>query len=547
MSKVPVESSSTEVLEANYKDCLPSCVVTRAMQNKEELRDPSSTKQPAVYKFDLSKTFLHDLLGPTGTPSSETTRASMIQAQHQDPDIQPLFQKALNVEEADKVASCYMKRDGVLIRKWRSPLCQSNDQEAIVHQILVPRELRPHVLELAHDNPMAGHLGVRKTKARIFEHFWWPSAAKDIADYVRTCRTCQVVGKPNQKPPRAPLRPIPVMTEPFSEVLVDVVGPLCKTSKGHEYCLTIMDTSTRFVEAVPLQRATSQAITEALLKFFTLFGLPLVRRMDQGSNLTAQVLRQTLEQLGVQQIFGCAYRPQSQGAIKRFHQTLKSMIKTYVFEHKKDWDTGLQFLMYAARSSVQESLGFSPNELVFAHPIRGPLRLLKDLCMKRDKFENVLSYVSKMRTRLREAVSIAHETLRETQRKMKDRYDVDTVQRDFSPGDQVMVLLPTQTDPLHVTLAGPYVIVKKVDDLNYVVSTPDRRKRTQYCHVNMIKRYYPRSQLGTVSDKSTRNGLATLLFLPNSLQPQTQTANCSDTDGAKHDVTTVVNAELQRM
>ena len=65
------------------------------------------------------------------------------------------------------------------------------------------------------------------------------------------------------------------MTEPFSEVLVDVVGPLCRTSKGHEYCLTIMDTSTRFVEAVPLRRATSQAITEALLKFFTLFGLPV--------------------------------------------------------------------------------------------------------------------------------------------------------------------------------------------------------------------------------------------------------------------------------
>ena len=37
VSKVPVESSSTEVLEADYEDCLPSCVVARAMQNKEEL------------------------------------------------------------------------------------------------------------------------------------------------------------------------------------------------------------------------------------------------------------------------------------------------------------------------------------------------------------------------------------------------------------------------------------------------------------------------------------------------------------------------------
>ena len=106
----------------------------------------------------------------------------------------------------------------------------------MVHRIVVPDALRPHVLGLAHDNPMAGHLGVRKTKARILEHFWWLSARKDIADYVRTCHTCQVVGKPNQKPPRAPLKPIPVMAEPFSEVLTDVVGPLYRTSKGHEYC-----------------------------------------------------------------------------------------------------------------------------------------------------------------------------------------------------------------------------------------------------------------------------------------------------------------------
>ena len=167
-----------------------------------------------------------------------------------------------------------------------STLSKQRSRGAIVHQILVPRELGLHMLELVPDNSMAGHLGVRETKARIFEPFWWPSAAKNIVDYVRTCQTCQVVGKPKQKPLRAPLRPVPVMTKPFSEVLVDVVGPLYRTSQGHEYCLAIMDTCTRFVEALPLQWATSQATTEALLKFFTLFGLLLVCKMDQGTNLT---------------------------------------------------------------------------------------------------------------------------------------------------------------------------------------------------------------------------------------------------------------------
>ena len=125
---------------------------------------------------------------------------------------------------------------------------------------------------------------------------------------------------------------------------------------------------------------TSKTVSQALLKFFTQFGLPLRIRSDQGSHFTAHVLRQTLESLGIDQVFGSAYHPQSQGAVERFHQTLKSMIKSYIFDHEKDWDVGLPFLLFASRDSIQESLGFTPFELVFGHKVRGPLGLLKDKC-----------------------------------------------------------------------------------------------------------------------------------------------------------------------
>ena len=71
---------------------------------------------------------------------------------------------------------------------------------------------------------MAGHLGVRKTHDRILNHFWWPTLRKDVSEYCRSCHTCQVVGKPNQKIPAAPLKPIPAFDEPFSRVIVDCVG-----------------------------------------------------------------------------------------------------------------------------------------------------------------------------------------------------------------------------------------------------------------------------------------------------------------------------------
>ena len=57
---------------------------------------------------------------------------------------------------------------------------------------------------------------------------------------------------------------------------------------------------------------------------------------------------------------------------------LKTMMRIYCFETEKDWDEGIHLLLFAARESMQESLGFSPFELVFGHTVRGPLKLLKE-------------------------------------------------------------------------------------------------------------------------------------------------------------------------
>ena len=78
----------------------------------------------------------------------------------------------------------YTYKDGVLVRQYKTP------QEAVV-QVCVPRELRVEVMTLAHDVPMAGHLGVAKTKARVARHFYWPGMFQQIARYCRSCIQCR--------------------------------------------------------------------------------------------------------------------------------------------------------------------------------------------------------------------------------------------------------------------------------------------------------------------------------------------------------------------
>ena len=108
---------------------------------------------------------------------------------------------------------------------------------------------------------------------------------KDVVQFCRLYNTCQLVGKPNQKPPVAPLQPIPAFEEHDS----GLCGAIAKNEKGNQFLLTVMCASTRFPEAVPLRKIKVKTVVTALIKFFTLMGLPKTIQSDQESNSAGDV------------------------------------------------------------------------------------------------------------------------------------------------------------------------------------------------------------------------------------------------------------------
>lgn len=109
----------------------------------------------------------------------------------------------------------------------------------MLHQVVLPPEYREGVLKMGHAGPVAGHVGVNRTTERIRRHFWWPGLRKSVLEYCRSCDACQRTGKAQHMLPPVPLQPLPLFSAPFMRVMVDCVGPLPKTKKGHEYLLTI--------------------------------------------------------------------------------------------------------------------------------------------------------------------------------------------------------------------------------------------------------------------------------------------------------------------
>lgn len=482
----------------------PACVVTRARARKlgeaTDLSDsflcaPDNSGSPSSESKNVSVS----VILPDDDLCLSVNREQLIEAQQADCSLIKCVSAARDNKCESQTVS-YLFDEGVLLRRW-CPLAGMDCD--VVRQVVVPTKFRSQVLRLAHDHTLSGHLGIKKTYDRVLRYFFWPGLKADVANFCRSCHVCQISGKPNQVIPPAPLQPIPVIGEPFEHIIVDCVGPLPKTKAGNRYVLTMMCAATRFPEAVPLRTLRAKAVVKALVKFFSTFGLPKRIQSDQGSNFMSTVFSQVMRELSVKHKVSSAYHPESQGALERFHQTLKSMLKKFCVESNKEWDEGLPLLLFAIRETTQESLGFSPAELVFGHTVRGPLRLLREtwLSDKPGPMHSVLDYVSSFRERLHTAVELARSALSSVQTKMKKHFDKKALSRSFQPSDQVLALLPMVGSGFQAKFCGPYIVEKKLSDTDYVIKTPDRRKKFRVCHINMLKPYFDR-QASTMPESS---------------------------------------------
>ena len=132
------------------------------------------------------------------------SRQELLQEQLNDPEVQQLCQFA-DEHKIDTVSRGYFMKDGILMWKWRPPTVPASQEWSVIYQVVIPQKYCDTVLNMAHDTPMAGHLGVNKTHCRVLNPFYWPGVSRDVKKFCRSYHTCQVVGKANQKPKVAPL------------------------------------------------------------------------------------------------------------------------------------------------------------------------------------------------------------------------------------------------------------------------------------------------------------------------------------------------------
>ncbi|GBO42694.1 Transposon Tf2-9 polyprotein [Araneus ventricosus] len=220
----------------------------------------------------------------------------------------------------------------------------------------IPKTHRYQVFRNLHD---LAHPGVRATVRLICSRFVWPKMKQDIVNFIRSCIACQK--SKIFRHVHSPLAEFKVPNQRFVHINIDLIGPL-PSSQGFSYCLTAIDRFSRWPEAMPLTDIRAETVAQALYSgWISRFGVPQRISTDRGAQFTSDVFHSLAKTFGMRLSDTAAYHPQANGAIERWHRTLKAAIMCHTSVH---WVSALPAVLLGLHT-VFKDLQCSPAEMVY--------------------------------------------------------------------------------------------------------------------------------------------------------------------------------------
>ncbi len=316
-------------------------------------------------------------------------------------------------------------------------------------------------------------MGRDVTLSLLVARMFFPCMKGEVAGYIEACRTCQTKhGKGADQ--RHTLRSVPA-GYPFQRIHIDLVGPLNKGARtGASNILTVRDTFTKWVEAIPLTATTTLEVARALKReIFSRYGYPETIHFDLGPQFTSQFFLDLGKTLDIQITDTTGYNPKSNGQVERMHRDLGAIIRAALRDNPKaSWEDKLPQALFALRTAVCRSTGLAPYQLLFGRDCSTPI----DLLFGRPEDDDIdkggrqhRDYLRRLRMRIDAAQRYARRNMAEAVIRQRRQYHLE--RKSFRPGIKVWLLTPSVKPGTARKLAnpwsGPWVVC--VDGVNNVM------------------------------------------------------------------------------
>ncbi|KAE8745556.1 hypothetical protein FOCC_FOCC007745 [Frankliniella occidentalis] len=325
-------------------------------------------------------------------------------------------------------------KDGVLVTTLR----ERGRVRCKRFRTFVPCALRAAVVRQHHG---VGHLSPRKTYDNIKANWWFPRMWAHVRQEIKSCKQCAERNSPYQVT-NAPLQEVPIPTKCMQTVDIDLVGPLPKSSKQHEYILSIKCEFSKFLILVPLKKIDSDTICRKIEKhLISRWGCPDVVKSDNAKNLCSQSMNDFLEGLKIKKIQILPYQPGG-NSVEASHRTIGNILAKVVAEHKRDWATKLHTVALAMNSHVHESHGFQPHEVLTGRPLTFPWQsIVTESASPRPP----ATYAEVLKKKVKDVHAIVHERLLASSKARLDAKNKNRFWREFSAHDLTLEVPPLVT------------------------------------------------------------------------------------------------------
>jgi hypothetical protein len=218
------------------------------------------------------------------------------------------------------------------------------------------------------------HPGAKATRRIMSQRVIWYCMSKDVTQWVKNCQACSRAKVTRQ--PAATLQPQPILVpqQRFSHIHVENLGPLLVSREGFRYLFTIIDRSSRMLEAVPLANIKTETCRYALIiQWMSRFSIPAHLMSNQGAQFTSALWACLCDVIGTHHNTTTAYHLQSNGMVKRAHRGLKEALKSRTAA--ADWPQHLPWVLLDINNAPKEDTGKLAAQMVYGTSLTLPAQM----------------------------------------------------------------------------------------------------------------------------------------------------------------------------
>ena len=113
---------------------------------------------------------------------------------------------------------------------------------------------------------------------------------------------------------------MPLIDTSFKRIAVDIFGPIDPLREaGHWYILTLVDYATRYPEAVPIKKITTEAV--ALLDMYSKVGIAEEVLINKGTQFMSKCMQEVSRLLSMKGLTSTPYHPICNRLFERWSRT----------------------------------------------------------------------------------------------------------------------------------------------------------------------------------------------------------------------------------